>query len=488
MPELEADPTNPDSEGAADLGPTGSGAAAAATATPVAPGPVVAEPASLTEPAQVPGVGSVDAAPEGGEPAPLPAPVPGTARIVPLDVLRGFAVLGIFLMNVQAFSMPFAAYSNPTLWGSLEGAHGWVWVLSHVFAEQKFMTIFSLLFGAGVVLFTERVAARGRPTAALHYRRSLGLIAIGLAHAYLLWFGDILVTYGICALWLYFLRRVRPSRLAITGVVLMLVPMALTLAIHFMLPSMPAEMRQGMEAMWNPPAEQLQAETDAYRGGWLEQMEARLPAALMLQTMALVWMVIWRAGGLMLLGMALFKWGVLSGERSARFYDRMALTGLALGLPLVVYGLWVHLSTDFDVETAFATSLFNYAGSVPVALGYIGLVIGAVVRRPAADGWLSRALAATGRMALTNYLLQTVLATSLFYGHGLGLFGELDRVEQMAVVLAVWVLQLAWSPWWLARYRFGPAEWLWRTMTYLRPQPMRRRAEVATDPAGQRSA
>src|SRR5580692_13159976 len=147
-----------------------------------------------------------------------PQPVGEKERIVSIDVLRGFALLGILPMNIQYFSMISAAYSNPTAYGSMTGANYWVWLLCHVFADEKFMTIFSMLFGVGILLMTSRIEAVGKPSAGRHYRRMGWLIAFGLAHAYLLWSGDILVTYGMCGLLVYLCRRIRPRTLLIMGV------------------------------------------------------------------------------------------------------------------------------------------------------------------------------------------------------------------------------------------------------------------------------
>ena len=137
----------------------------------------------------------------------LLSPVSSSDRIVSLDVLRGFAVLGILIMNIQSYSMIGAAYLNPNAFGDLTGLNKWVWILSHIFADSKFITIFSILFGAGIVLFTNKAAEKGRSAAGLHYRRTFWLFVIGLMHAYLLWYGDILVIYALCALFVFLFRR-----------------------------------------------------------------------------------------------------------------------------------------------------------------------------------------------------------------------------------------------------------------------------------------
>ncbi len=441
---------------------------------------------------------------------PRAAPVRGSERIEALDVLRGVAVLGILVMNVQSFALPFAAYSNPSVYTGGGPVDLAFWAFAQIFAEQKFMSIFSLLFGAGVALMLDRLERRRRAAeeagaerpvrvARIHYRRTAGLILIGLVHAYLLWYGDILVTYGLCALVLYPLRRLRPSRLLAIGVLLLLIPPVISQTYAYYLEGLPADARVEAKGSFLPSEAQVEDELEAYRGGWLGQMEMRAGAALMLQTVLFAVFVAWRAGGLMLIGMAFYKWGVVTAERPPPFYRRLALWGFALGLPLVVSGTAVSLATDFGFRAVLlTTSVLNYFGSLGVAMGYIALVMLWCPARPQASaaapaaargdeplgagaapdrqggGWWRRHLGAVGRMALTNYLLQTILCVLIFYGYGLGLFGHVGRAGQWLVVLAVWAFQLVASPWWLERFRFGPFEWLWRSMTYLRLQPFRR--------------
>jgi uncharacterized protein len=175
----------------------------------------------------------------------------------------------------------------------------------------------------------------------------------------------------------------------------------------------------------------------------------------------------------MLVGMGLYKLGVFSAALPARTYKKMILAALMVGLPLVAAGVWYHTATNWALEVGFFGGVqFNYWGSLLVALGWVWVVM------LFCQGWpgsrLYRSLAATGQMALTNYLMQTFLCTTLFYGHGFGLYGSVERTGQILIVFAIWAVQLLWSPWWLARFQFGPFEWLWRSLTYLRLQPMRR--------------
>jgi len=394
-------------------------------------------------------------------------------RIVSLDVLRGVAIMGILVMNVQSFSMIEAAYLNPTAYGDLTGLNRLVWMLSHLLADLKFISIFSMLFGAGVVLFSNRLEARGIAPAGLHYRRVFWLLVIGLAHGFLLWYGDILAVYGLVALVAYLFRRVRPTVLAVVGVIVLAVSSGLYALGGASVQYMPPEALEGFALFWQPTAETMATELAAYRGPWIEQMPQRGAAMITSLTVVFLFNHVWRVGGMMLLGMALFKWGVLSAERSRRFYAILAALGLAVGLPLIALGIERRFAAGWSIEYGFFQGAhYNYWGSVFVALGYVALVMLAVKDRVL--GWLGRAFAAAGRMAFTNYLLQTLIMTTIFYGHGLGLFGRVERSHQILMVFAVWIFQLWFSTFWLARFRFGPAEWLWRTLTYMKPQPMRR--------------
>ena len=278
------------------------------------------------------------------------APTRPTERIVAIDILRGFALLGILIMNIQGFAMPAAAYSNPTAYGDLSGANRWVWIVSHVFADQKFMTIFSLLFGAGIVLMSARMDERGLRAWGVHYRRTFWLLLFGLTHAFLLSSGDILVAYAVCGLWVYWLRRLRPGWQMALGILVVSIPTLLLLGTGLTMQFMPPETLQELRADWQPAVATIDAEVAAYRGGWLAQMDARVPASEEFQTVVLLLWTNWRAGGLMLMGMALYRWGVLSGGRSRRFYAGMAALGLAIGMPVVSGGVVQNFAHNWTME------------------------------------------------------------------------------------------------------------------------------------------
>ena len=412
----------------------------------------------------------------------LPRPVDEAQRITSIDVLRGVALLGILLMNIQSFAMIGAAYMNPNSYGDLTGANAWVWYLTHLLGDQKFMTVFSMLFGAGIVLMTSRAEQRSGRSAGVHYRRMGWLILLGFLHAHLLWYGDILYSYGMCGLVVYLFRNLPPRWLIVLGIVVMSVACLINFGLYGLYTIIPEEGRggweQGMAEGWTPAAETIQEELDAYRGGWLSQAPHRSIMAAVFQTIFFGIWAAWRAGGLMLIGMAMFKLDVFAATRSTRFYLGMAVLGISTGLLLTLLEMrLVHVNGWPMMESMYLYSALHYWGSFLQSLGYVGLVMlackfGVVIG-------LQRALAAVGQMALTNYLMQTLICTTIFYGHGLGYFGSIERVGQIAIVAGVWIVQLILSPIWLRYFRFGPMEWLWRTLTYWRLQPMRRDGSVS---------
>lgn len=398
---------------------------------------------------------------------------PTTDRIDSLDVLRGFAVLGILVMNIQTFSMPMAAYVNPTAWGSLSGIDGVVWYLSHLLTDQKMMGLFSMLFGAGIILFTERAAGHGKSAAAYHYRRNLWLLIFGAIHAYLLWYGDVLFLYAVCAFMLYPLRNMTPQKLMIVGVIFLSISSMVFLLSAVGVSTMSDE-QIAAEIMpsWSPSAEQLATEIAAYQGGWTSQASARLPATLEMHGFVFFIWGIWRAAGMMLLGMALYKFGILSAKADDRVYWRLLAAGVLIGLPVIAHGIHWNVRNEWAVDSLFIGSQFNYWASVLVSVGWMaGLVL---ILKKGALTWLTSRLAAVGRMAFSNYIMHTIICGYIFYGHGLGLFSEVERSGQILIVIAIWILQLTISPIWLRHFRFGPLEWLWRSLTYWQAQPFKR--------------
>ena len=432
-----------------------------------------------------------------GPQASLRTPVAAGERIESLDLLRGVAVLGILVMNIYAFAMPFPAYTNPFVMGGTEPWNLATWVLTHIFFDQKFMTIFSMLFGAGIVLMMDRARARGASFGPLFFRRQFWLLVIALMHGYLLWGGDILFFYSVVGVLAYLFRESPPRKLVVIAILILPIPLVMNYGASLYVEQLmvesariEAEVAAGGEITdeqqatldaWResrgflaPTDEDVQEELDLYAGSYLEILRGRAPELFGMQLAALPFFVLWRVLAMMLLGMALMKLGVLSGERPGRFYRRLALVAYGLGLPLTVLSAWGYFSHDFDpIWNLTVGAIPNYYGSILVALGHIALVM-LLVQSGLARG-LVRRLEAVGRMALSNYLMHSIVMTSIFYGYGLGLYGGISRSAQMLFVAGMLAVQLLVSPWWLSRYRFGPAEWLWRSLTYGRLQPMRAR-------------
>jgi uncharacterized protein len=302
--------------------------------------------------------------------ATIAQPVTEKERIVSIDVLRGFALLGILPMNIQYFSMISAAYQNPTAYGDLTGANYWVWLLSHILADEKFMTIFSMLFGAGILLMTSRIEAAGKSSVALHYRRMGWLIVFGLAHAYLLWSGDILVAYGMCGLLVYLCRKLRPRTLLVLGLLTIAVASASLTAYglwsqHWS----PAQLEIACEQLWMPTPSHMASEIAGYRGPWMAQMKFRVPDAVQMETIFFVAFTVWRVTGLMLAGMALFKLGVFSAKRPALYWTMIAVV-LCIGIPLTIYGTQRDFAAGWDFRYCFFFGAqFNYWASLLVSLG-----------------------------------------------------------------------------------------------------------------------
>ena len=400
-------------------------------------------------------------------------PVGAGERFASIDLLRGAGVLGILVMNIQMFSMPTAAYYNPMALGDRGRLDFAIWTASHLFFDQKFMTIFSWLFGAGIVIMTARAAERGARPVAIHYRRMLALLVFGLIHAYLIWDGDILVLYAICGAIVYPLRRLPPAALFTIGLLSLAIGSSIMIAGGLLLPGGPPETMQEFQDFWAPSAEQLRAEIAAFQGGWLTQMPMRAANSLEFHTSDVWLWGIWRAGGNMLIGMALLKWQIVTAERSTAFYRRLAVIGFAIGLPIIAFGVVSMNAHGWETfHSFFLAGQFNYWGSLIVAGGWIGFWIS--IWKSSTARALQARLIAVGRTAFSCYILTSIACTLIFYGHGLGLFAKVSRPGQVGVTLAVWITLLIAAPLWLERFQFGPLEWLWRTLTYGARQPWRR--------------
>lgn len=399
-------------------------------------------------------------------------PTSSSERVVSMDILRGVAVLGILMMNIQSFAMPSVAYSNPTAFEKFTGNDLWVWVVSHVFADQKFMAIFSMLFGASIVMLSQKARKDNLRSTDLQNRRFIFLALIGLLHAYFIWYGDILFLYAVCGFFMFSFRSKKTKVQIRAGITFLIIGSLISLLIGYTTPLWEVGEYEATKAeMWMPSAPSVNEEIDFYTNTWERQFLYRAPQAFQMQTAVFIFETFWRISGLMLIGMALFKRRVFKAKQSVKYYSKMIGYGLGLGLPLVVIGTILDFNYDWDFKLSFFYfSQFNYWGSVLMALGYIGVIM--LMTKASTRSFLAQKIAAVGRTALSTYLLQSIICGIIFYGHGLALFGDLDRSAQAVFVLGIWVFNIAFANIWLYFFRYGPFEWLWRSLTYGKIQPL----------------
>jgi uncharacterized protein len=422
-------------------------------------------------------------------------PVDITERISSVDVLRGFALLGILMINIGAYALPNMALFNPLIAGGFIGLNQLTWQFSYVVFFQKMMAIFSMLFGAGLILMSGRAEAAGKIFGAVYYRRIFWLAVFGIIHAYFIWFGDILFSYAVCGVFLYPVRKLSGRWLVTLGVIVLLIGAALSIGTGVFFEytrsqheaaeaarqagEKPTAAQEGFGQAWeeistefNPSSEKLAEEINARRGGYWVMTKYMAPIALGMQTQSLIFYIFWRALALMLIGMGLMKLGVFSAERSFKFYAILMVIGYGAAMPISGYGASLQIERNFDFAYFFRIGgIYDYISSVFVGLGHVGLIM--IICKTGLLKQLTERLAAVGRMALTNYLMHSVVMAVIFFGFGLGLFGRVDRFALLGFVLGMWILQLIISPLWLKYFRFGPMEWLWRTLTYFKRQPMR---------------
>jgi uncharacterized protein len=431
---------------------------------------------------------------------PAAAPIDRGSRISALDSLRGFALLGILLMNIIAMSMYGGAYDDPTVTGGSTGANLWIWAVMHVLAEGKMRCLFSLVFGASVLLLTSRLEATGRSSADIYYRRTFWLMLFGVVHAYLLWMGDILYPYALCALLLYPFRN-RPAKfLMIIGAIVLVLMSGAYIGLGFKTRDTIEKGRAAVQASdkgakltaaqteakadyerWRkfnrPTAEELKKDAEEWRGSPLSVIGARAKVVINFHGKPYYSPINWDIWSMMFIGMALLKMGVLTGARSLKTYVVMAVIGYAIGIPLNSYTAWVIIRSNFDPAIhSFANSTYD-VGRLSIALGHLGVIMAFCKA-----GWLAalmRPLGAIGQMAFSNYVFQSIVTAFLFTGYGFKLYGKLERYQVYYVVAAIWAVQLIVSPVWIKHFQYGPLEWCWRSLTYWKRQPMRIKNEVS---------
>ncbi len=424
-------------------------------------------------------------------------PVTAQERFASMDVIRGVALFGILLMNIIGFGYGISSteYIDPA---TRVGADYWVWFVMIFALEGTQRTLFSLLFGAGVIILTSRMEKRGAGlfAADIFYRRNIWLIAFGMIHAYfLLWDGDILYYYGIVALFLFPLRNMSPRNL-------ILLSLAAFLAISMVYNYDKSErfkafaeyteaqeilagggeldedqeeaVEKWEEAVKDHVADEkkIQEGIDDHTGSYWKTFMRHVPYLTEGHGKDMYIYMFLDGFSMMVLGMALFKLGFLTLQRPSSDYWFMALIGYGVGLSVSWWEVNHIISSNFDMLAMAETWPTYDMGRLGNGLGHLALLL--LFVRSGALAWLQSSLAAVGRMALTNYIMHSVICMFVFLGIGFGLYGQLSRVELYYVVLAIVVFQLILSPIWLKYYRFGPLEWVWRSLTYMKRPKLRR--------------
>jgi len=407
-----------------------------------------------------------------------------TDRILTLDIVRGVAVMGILTMNIAAFALPFPAYANPAAYGGDSGLDLASWAFNYLIFDGKMRGLFSILFGASTLLVIERATAAGRGGAKAHYARMIVLLGFGLVHFYFIWFGDILALYALAGMVLYWFRNKSPKSLVRWAVALLslsviyfgLVAVAGSMAGSPDLPPRAAsgvmEARHAIDSELGATSKKIPADLKLYRSDYATIVDSRLNGRTV-EPFVSFFSFGFETLGLMFIGMALFKSGFLTGQWAPARYRSWATRCALVSLPALAALAWWQASSGFDSVRVFAAFL---ALSVPfdilMAIAWAALIILWVKTGPMPA--LKLRVAAAGRMAFTNYLATSIVMTSIFYGYGLGLFGEVGRAGLWLFVLGMWGLMLLWSKPWLDRFQYGPLEWLWRSLSRMQLQPLRK--------------
>ena len=405
-------------------------------------------------------------------------------RLLPLDALRGFAVMGILLLNITGFAMPEAAYMNPAAWGGTGGPDIAAWFITFVLFDGKMRGLFSLLFGASMLLIIEKAEISGRDGRRVHIVRAAWLFAFGLAHFLLLWWGDILMVYAIVSLVaLQFVGRPAISLvkwafgafLVHFVIVATLLVSAYAYAHAAAAPDATQATIDGfanmMEGFGKPGSPAIAADVALHRSGFPAIFAGSLRS--LPDELGLLFYFAFDTLGFMLLGMAMLKGGFLNAQWPIEQYARTARHCFLIGLPpTAALGIWV-VASHYDPLVAFGVFFsWSFPFRVPLTVGYAALFMTWIL--PRVEHPFILRVAAAGRVALSNYLGTSLIMTAIFYGWGGGLFGHVSRAGLYLLVIGAWVVMLLWSKPWLTRFHYGPAEWLWRSLARAQLQPMRR--------------
>ncbi len=410
----------------------------------------------------------------------------GATRHLTLDAMRGLAVMGILLMNIVMFAMPSQAYINPLAWGGTDTADLGIWFVNLLLVDGKMRGLFTLLFGASTLLVIDRAEAKAESSIKVHYSRMAWLLLFGIAHSYLIWSGDILILYAVCGLVIYAFHDMSADKLrtgAILSIVINFVVWAM-IALSFVhmkataiqpgaAPHLVQSYNDAIVALGQPGSWAISRELQVYAGSYADILAFRTAPAQILGPLTMVMLYGFETVGLMLLGMSLFRNGFLTGEWSSTRYATMARLCYLIGLPPMAGLGWWCWSSGFDTVTTFnAIMVWSTPFRVVLILGHAAFALWLFARFR--NSAVVARIAAAGRAAFTNYLGTSIVMTTIFYGYGLGLYGEMSRASIYLVVLAGWAVMLLWSKPWLDRFAYGPFEWLWRSLARGRIQPIRR--------------
>ena len=427
----------------------------------------------------------------------LAAPTGQRERITILDSLRGIAILGILLMNIPGFGLPEVQSSDLSVLNETGINYKTWYIIEWAFAGTQ-RAIFSMLFGAGMILFITRLEKRmnGMEPAIYFFRRQMWLLAFGLFNAFvLLWFWDILYAYAIYGMLLFVFYRLSPKVLLTLAFVCLLLMTVrdnkdlyrsknkigrgeLVAKIDTTQTKLTAEQTEDLGAMneikekstREAKLKEAEKEIRAIGGNYASLYEYQGDKSVHVE-LYYTYFYIWDVLLFMFLGMAFFKNGILTGNVSAKIYWLLFIGGLGLGLLLSYYRQQDVINNNF--------SRFEYSKNVSLdyfqlarmlrSLGFFGLIM--LLYKSGFFKWFFALFRPVGQMAFTNYLMQSFIGGLFFYGIGLNYFGKLERYELYLFVAAVWILEIIWSHIWLLYFRFGPLEWLWRSLTYWKKQP-----------------
>ncbi len=411
---------------------------------------------------------------------PAVAPVQQAERIQIVDILRGFALFGILLVNMAIFSQPFQSILFPADPGMPWYDRAATWLI-HFLAEGKFYALFSMLFGLGMILLMGRVEARGRRFVPFYVRRLLALLLIGLVHAFLIWPGDILILYALVGFLLLLFRKARPRTLLIWAVILIAIPLLFIavatglVALGGMTPEGAQQIDQSFAATKAGYLADVARGDEVYAGGDFLEITTQRAYDYMSMGPVTAFVLGFNILAMFLVGAWFGKQRIFNDLDAHRAFFRKLLTwGLIVGLlGNAIYATLIMNIPRYDasVELLIAT-VAQAIGAPLLMLAYVA-AISLLALRPAWGRRLA-VLAPVGQMALTNYLLESILSTTIFYGYGLALFGQVGAAWGIVLTIVIYLLLIPFSHWWMKRFLYGPAEWLWRSMTYWKRQPIRR--------------